>query len=416
MSPSNGGPQTNGGTTAVTANNSPVVTAPADKTIPTRTPFTLTGSATDSNGDTLTYLWEQTDVGGATGTGLVDNNKTNGPLFRVFGVSAQVSAADTLVYNSPGENLAGTDPSRTFPDLPQILAGNTNAAIGHLPGAAGGRHDPHHRPGAQLLLGVPADDGWVGTGDRVLHFRLTARDEFTPDAGGRRPGRRLVGQPGPHRRPGGRSVPGHLTGHGGLSRLRRRERHLERRRHGGRRAGAEREDQPVDRRRADVPDCPVGHHAERRVAGRHAAQLTTTTARIKVEAVGNYFFDINDANFSIPSPQHVGDGLGRYAGSWPSIKARQARAQEDHRGSQVQGEGHRHHGQWCPNRHRQVYKGSKLLGTGTLKSNGKVTIKISAKKAKKLKVGKNTLTAKYLGSATVAASQVDFKIKVVKKK
>ena len=50
----------------------------------------------------------------------------------------------------------------------------------------------------------------------------------------------------------------------------------------------------------------------------------------------------------------------------------------------------------------QVYLGTKLLGTGTLKSNGKVTIKISEKKAKKLKVGKNTLTAKYLGSATVA--------------
>ena len=45
-----------------------------------------------------------------------------------------------------------------------------------------------------------------------------------------------------------------------------------------------------------------------------------------------------------------------------------------------------------------------------------MTIKISEKKAKKLKVGKNTLTAKYLGSATVAASQDDFEIKVVKKK
>jgi PKD domain/Bacterial Ig-like domain (group 3) len=63
----------------------------------------------------------------------------------------------------------------------------------------------------------------------------------------------------------------------------------------------------------------------------------------------------------------------------------------------------------------KVFLGSKLLGTGTLK-NGKVTIKISTKKAKKLKVGKNKLTAKYLGSATVKASQVDFKIKVVKKK
>jgi hypothetical protein len=61
----------------------------------------------------------------------------------------------------------------------------------------------------------------------------------------------------------------------------------------------------------------------------------------------------------------------------------------------------------------QVYAGTKLLGTGTLK-NGKVTIKVTPKKAKKLKVGKNTLTAKYLGSATVAASQAAFKVKVKK--
>ena len=63
-----------------------------------------------------------------------------------------------------------------------------------------------------------------------------------------------------------------------------------------------------------------------------------------------------------------------------------------------------------------IYKGSKLLATGTL-ANGKVTIKVSKKMAKKLKKGKNTLTAKYLGSATVAASQGDFVVKVkVKKK
>ncbi len=36
--------------------------------------------------------------------------------------------------------------------------------------------------------------------------------------------------------------------------------------------------------------------------------------------------------------------------------------------------------------------------------------------AKKFKVGKVTLTAKYLGSATVAASQADFVVKVKKKK
>ena len=63
----------------------------------------------------------------------------------------------------------------------------------------------------------------------------------------------------------------------------------------------------------------------------------------------------------------------------------------------------------------QIYKGTKLLATGTL-ANGKVTIKVSKKMAKKLKEGKNTLTAKYLGSATVLASQDDFVVKVKKKK
>ena len=47
--------------------------------------------------------------------------------------------------------------------------------------------------------------------------------------------------------------------------------------------------------------------------------------------------------------------------------------------------------------------------------DGKVTIKVSKKKAKKLKKGKNILTAKYLGSATIAASQGDFVVKVKKR-
>ncbi len=64
----------------------------------------------------------------------------------------------------------------------------------------------------------------------------------------------------------------------------------------------------------------------------------------------------------------------------------------------------------------QIYKGSKLLGTGTLGAGGKVTIKITKKKAKKLKLGKNTLTAKFLGSSTLAPSQDDFVVKVKKKK
>ena len=52
-----------------TGNHAPVVRAPANRTLPLRTPFTLRGSATDGDGDRLTYLWEQNDVGGSDGHG-----------------------------------------------------------------------------------------------------------------------------------------------------------------------------------------------------------------------------------------------------------------------------------------------------------------------------------------------------------
>jgi hypothetical protein len=63
----------------------------------------------------------------------------------------------------------------------------------------------------------------------------------------------------------------------------------------------------------------------------------------------------------------------------------------------------------------EVYKGNKLLGTDTLGADGKVTIKISKKMAKKLKTGKNTLDVKYLGTADFLASQTTVTVKVKKK-
>ena len=74
------------------------------------------------------------DLPGRPSTGLWTNTKTNGPLFRVFGAAAPL-CADTLLYDLPGENFAGTSPSRTFPDLAQIVAGNTNSKTGTRSGA-----------------------------------------------------------------------------------------------------------------------------------------------------------------------------------------------------------------------------------------------------------------------------------------
>jgi len=184
-----GGPSDNAGESHRTGNHSPVVRAPANRTLPLRTPFTLRGSATDADRDKLTYLWEQNDVGGSEGTALVNNFKTNGPLFRVFGRYADVSDADDAQSPAPGENIAGTSPWRTFPDLAQVMDGNTNAATGKC------RKAPPNDPDSYVVVPVPIVNcyseflpvkGYVGTaGSRTpaMHFRLTARDSV-PGGGG----------------------------------------------------------------------------------------------------------------------------------------------------------------------------------------------------------------------------------------
>jgi len=172
-----GGLTTRNGTVSATTNTAPNVTVPDTYTIPVRTPFALTGSATDINGDPLTYMWEQNDRGAATGTGLISNTKTNGPLFRQFGTRAIVSSTDTLQYDSPGENHVDGNPTRVFPDMRQILANNTNAETGVCPTASA------TPTGDQIdcfseYLPTAAYVGFAGVNasPASLHFKLTARD------------------------------------------------------------------------------------------------------------------------------------------------------------------------------------------------------------------------------------------------
>ncbi len=292
----NGGPETNQGTVSVSTNHSPTVTGPTDKTIPARTPFELTGSAADADGDSLTYMWEQNDAG-ILATALTNNTKVTGPLFRQFGTAAIVSDEDSLLYHSPGENLAGTSPTRTFPDLAQIAAGNTNAATGSCPVAP-----PAGQTTTDCFSEFLPTSAYLGAASsRQLHFRLTARDEFSAD--------------GPADHPGGLSADDvtltldPLTGPFLVTSRAT--------------AGAPATGGGSESVTWDVADTntaslatnvkislstdggltyPTVLSASTPNDGSESVtlpDLQTTTARIKVEAVGNYFFDINDANFTI---------------------------------------------------------------------------------------------------------------------
>jgi len=93
-------------TTNITAvNATPVVAPHPNYTIPMSTPFELTGVATDANpGDILTYCWEQNDNSTTTGNASVASpTKLTGPNFLTF--------------------PATVSPTRYFPRLQTILAG-----------------------------------------------------------------------------------------------------------------------------------------------------------------------------------------------------------------------------------------------------------------------------------------------------
>lgn len=115
---------TGGGNCAVntvTENNEPIVNAGLDRTIPKDTPFLLQGTATDPDGDAITYNWEQIDFGAAP----MPPQPTNavGPLFR----SIFASSSAGRYFPRLSTIVEGYDPTifvsgnyRTWEKLPSV--------------------------------------------------------------------------------------------------------------------------------------------------------------------------------------------------------------------------------------------------------------------------------------------------------
>ncbi len=93
------------GATISLNNRIPVPDAGSDGQIPQSTPFILAGSATDADaGDTLSYAWEQYDLGAATRTQAQNVDDGTRPLFRSF----PPKSAPTRTFPQPSDVLTGT--------------------------------------------------------------------------------------------------------------------------------------------------------------------------------------------------------------------------------------------------------------------------------------------------------------------
>ncbi|MBL6445437.1 T9SS type A sorting domain-containing protein [Fulvivirga sp. 29W222] len=96
------------------SNNPPVANAGNDYTIPKSTPFVLKGTGNDPDGNaSLTYCWEQNDPETAPGNGSPESSWSQGPLFRSFeGTSS---------------------PDRYMPQASTVLAGKMGSTWEMLP-------------------------------------------------------------------------------------------------------------------------------------------------------------------------------------------------------------------------------------------------------------------------------------------
>jgi hypothetical protein len=251
-----------------TGNTPPSVTVPAGGfTIPISTPFQLTGSATDvNNPNSLTYIWEQYDLGPA---GAPTAPSGNAPIFRSF--------------------KPDTAKTRTFPKISDIV--NNTSTIGES---------------TSFLY------------KNTYVFRLTVRDN-NPGGGGIGINTDRI-----QRQLRSRTVHSYITKHSRkLEQQCSADCNMECRKHNSCPGELRKCQHPTFNRRRFYT-YPTMLLANTPNDGSQLVTLpgvNTTTARIKVEAVGNIFFDISNTNFtisntSLPSIAHT-PIVDQLKTSWP---------------------------------------------------------------------------------------------------
>lgn len=233
-------------------NTIPTVNAGADYVIPKSTPFVLTGSASDPDaGNIISYSWEQIDNRTTGGTTPV-STATTGPMFRTY---------------SPT-----TNPSRIFPRLNYILDSANAFKWETLPSVA-----------------------------RTLNFRLQVRDNH--NLGGGTASDNMVvtvnGTAGPFAVTSPNTVVSWTSGSAQTITWSVNSTNLA----------------PVSCSKVKISLSVDGGNTFAYVLTDSTANdgielltlpvITSTQARVKIEAVGNIFFDISNVNFNITNPNSV---------------------------------------------------------------------------------------------------------------
>ncbi len=251
-------------TVVPTGNTLPVILTMDNNgvTIPKGTPFTLTGTASDADGDALTYNWEQWDLG-SFGSWNSGANSTTAPLFK------------SRIPKSTG--------SRTFPDIAVILAGYPASPSATMAGLKGETLPQvarsmkfkftvrDNRAGGSGV--VSGGDGCQAGFTGIFQINVANTGPFTvsiPNGGESYPGGTMQNitwnVAGTNAAPiNTANVKISLSTDGGLT-------------------------YPT------VLSASTPNDGTELLA---LPSVLTNTARVKVEAVGNVYFDISNANFSI---------------------------------------------------------------------------------------------------------------------